>query len=279
MTEVRTDTNAAADYPASGIAFPFDVLTPAEADAARARFHAMEDEHGGKLPAHINHKPHLLYPWIFDLMVHPRILDAVEGVLGPDILCWSTQFFAKKANDPSFVSWHQDATYWGLSSPDVTTAWLALTPSTPENGCMRVVPGTHRAQMAHDDTFRPDNMLSRGQEVRVAVDPADAVDVVLAPGQMSLHHVLIVHGSEPNPSPLPRIGLAIRYVATDVRQKSGARDYATLVRGQDRFGYFDHETPPRAAMGAAERAQHEAIVAHQRAILYAGAAQAGKRAE
>jgi hypothetical protein len=108
-------------YPASDIAFPIDVLTPAEAAEACARFHAMEAEHGGTLPAHVNHKPHLLYPWIFDLVMHPRILASVEGVLGPDLLCWSTQFFAKKARDPSFVSWHQDATYWGLSSPVVTT--------------------------------------------------------------------------------------------------------------------------------------------------------------
>ena len=96
------------------------------------------------------------------------------------------------------MSWHQDGTYWGLSSPDVITAWIALTPSTPQSGCMKVVPGTHRSQVPHQDTFAADNLLSRGQEIAVQVNPADAVEIVLAPGEMSLHHVLIFHGSEPN---------------------------------------------------------------------------------
>ena len=102
----------------------------------------------------------------------PAVLDAVEDVLGPDLLCWNSSFFTKEASSPGYVSWHQDATYWGLSEPDVVTAWVAFTESTPRNGNMQVIPGSHRSQAAHVDTFHPDNLLSRGQEIAVEVDAA-----------------------------------------------------------------------------------------------------------
>lgn len=273
----RLDTAAVDHYGRDGYLFPIDVLDAGAAAEALARYDSMRIAHGGRLPTRINQKPHLLYPWIDQLVRHPRILDAVEDLLGPDLLCWGSQFFAKAAHDPSYVSWHQDATYWGLSSPDVVTAWLALTPSTPENGNMRVIPGTHRRQMAHQDTFAEANLLSRGQEVAVTVDEADAVDITLQPGQMSLHHVLIVHGSEPNPSAIPRIGLAIRYVPTSVFQTSGVRESASLVRGTDRHGHFDLESPPEADLHPDAVARHAAIVERQLSILYAGAARPGKR--
>jgi len=139
---------------------------------------------------------------------------------------------------------------------------------------MRVIPGTHREpQLPHRDTFHKDNLLSRGQEIEVAVDERQAVDVVLQPGQMSLHHVRIVHGSEPNRASYPRTGYAIRYVATHVRQVVGERDSATLVRGVDTYGHFEHEPRPRADFHPDAVAYHQAM--HQRTtdILYAGAAQ------
>lgn len=275
MGKVLTDAQVAA-YRRDGIHFPVDVFTPDEARALLARFEATEAEHGGRLPPRINQKPHLLYPWIADLVRHPRILDAVEDVHGPDLLCWSAQFFAKNAHDPSYVSWHQDGTYWGLSSPDVITAWVALTPSVPENGCMEVVPGTHLRQVEHVDTFADRNLLSRGQEIRVEVRPEERVPVILRPGQMSLHHVLIFHGSEPNTADYRRIGFAIRYIPTHVRQVNGPRESATLVRGTDRFGHFDLEERPPADMHPDAVARHAAIVERQLKILYAGAAQPGK---
>jgi ectoine hydroxylase-related dioxygenase (phytanoyl-CoA dioxygenase family) len=272
---VLTDDQVAA-YRRDGIRFPVDVMTPAEADALRVRLEAAEAAHGGRLPPRINQKPHLLYPWMAELVRHPRILDAVEDVIGPDILCWSAQFFAKNAHDPSYVSWHQDGTYWGLSSPDVITAWVALTPSVPENGCMQVVPGTHLRQVEHVDTFAERNLLSRGQEIRVDVKPEQKVPVILRPGQMSLHHVLIFHGSEPNTADFRRIGFAIRYIPTHVRQINGPRESAMLVRGTDRHGYFDLEPAPEAEMHPEAVARHAAIVDRQLKILYAGAAKPGK---
>lgn len=263
-------------YRRDGIHFPVDIFTPDEAAALLARLEAAEAAHGGRLPPRINQKPHLLYPWMNALVRHPRILDAVEDVLGPDLLCWSAQFFAKDAHDPSYVSWHQDGTYWGLSSPDVITAWVALTPSTVQSGCMEVVRGTHRAQVEHVDTFAESNLLSRGQEIRVDVQPQDRLPVVLQPGQMSLHHVLIFHGSEPNRADHRRVGFAIRYIPTTVRQVNGARESATLVRGTDRHGHFDLEPAPEADLHPDAVARHAAIVDRQLKILYAGAARPGK---
>jgi non-heme Fe2+,alpha-ketoglutarate-dependent halogenase len=263
-------------YQRDGIRFPVDVMSPQEAAGLLARFEQIEAAHGGQLPMRLNQKPHLLYPWMNALIRDPRILDAVEDVLGPDLLCWGAQFFAKNARDPSFVSWHQDGTYWGLSSPDVMTAWVALTPSVPENGCMEVVPGTHRAQVEHVDTFAESNLLSRGQEIRVEVKPEQKVPVVLQPGQMSLHHVLIFHGSEPNTADYRRVGFAIRYIPTHVRQLNAPRESATLVRGVDRHGWFDLEPAPEADMHPDAVERHAAIVDRQLGILYSGAAKPGK---
>ena len=201
------DSAAVASYRRDGIYFPIRVMDAAQAGNMLSRLERIEAEFGGRLPARVNQKPHLLFPWLAELVRHPGILDAVESVLGPDLLCWSAQFFAKNGGDPGYVSWHQDATYWGLSSPDVVTAWVAFTPSTVQSGCMRVVPGTQHRQFAHKDTFAETNLLSRGQEIEVDVNESDAVDVILAPGEISLHHVLICHGSEPNRSSERRVGL------------------------------------------------------------------------
>ena len=263
-------------YHRRGYHFPVHAFAAAEAAGLHDRLQASEARLGGRMEGRMNQKPHLLFPWIHEVVTHPQVLDAVESVLGPDLLCWGSQFFMKRAGDAAYVSWHQDGTYWGLSSPDVVTAWIAFTPSVPESGCMRVVPGTQRAPVAHTDTFARDNLLSRGQEVAVAVDEAEAVDIVLQPGEMSLHHVLIVHGSEPNRAAWPRIGLAIRYVPTRVRQAAGARDSALLVRGTDRFGHFEPEQAPEAELHPAALARHKAILDRQLAILYRGAADAGK---
>ena len=257
-------------YERDGYYFPIRVLPVEEAASYRARLERVERDLGGPLRGVYRVKPHLLFTWLADLVRHPSILDAVEDVLGPDLLCWNSSFFTKEARSPGFVSWHQDATYWGLSEPDVVTAWVAFTESSPRNGNMRVVPGSHRAPVPHVDTFHPDNLLSRGQEIAVEVDESRAADIVLAPGEMSLHHVLMVHGSGADPSPARRIGFAIRYVPTRVRQTAGPRDSATLVRGVDAFGHFDAEPRPERDLDPDMRAVHAEISAQQVKILYRG---------
>jgi len=257
-------------YRRDGIYFPVRVFSPEEAARYRARLEAAERDNGGPLGGQLRQKCHLLFTWLDELIRHPRILDAVEDLLGPDLLCWGSSFFIKEARDAAFVSWHQDSTYWGLSEPDVVTAWVAFSESSIESGAMRMIPGTHAEQVAHRDTFAPDNLLSRGQEIMVEVDESRAVDVVIHPGEMSLHHVRMFHGSPPNRSADRRIGYAIRYVPTRVRQIAGARDSATLVRGVDRHHHFELEEPPTADLDPAALARHAQIVKRQGEILYRG---------
>lgn len=260
-------------YHAKGYVCPLPALETGEAEDLRRRFDALRAQNGGTLPRSINTRPHLVLKWLDDLIRDPRVLDPVESILGPDILCWASGFFAKAPGDGSFVSWHQDATYWGLSSSDVVTAWIALTPSTTETGCLRVVPGSQSRQLAHRDTFDGNNLLSRGQEIAANVDDAEAVDIVLAPGQMSLHHVLIVHGSQPNRGADWRIGFTARYIPTQLRQLSPLRDTAMLVRGNDRFGNFDLEQRPAADFAPEAVAYHREVQARLNKITAAGALQ------
>jgi non-heme Fe2+,alpha-ketoglutarate-dependent halogenase len=254
----------------TGYHFPVEVLSAAEAHDYRQRLEAFEASQGGPLVRELRHKSHLLFTWLDRLIRDPRILDPVEAVLGPDLLCWSSTFFIKEPSDPGFVSWHQDSTYWGLSSPDVMTVWLAFTPASLANGCMKFIPGSQHAQVGHRDTFDANNLLTRGQEVEVDVDERDAVCVELQAGQASLHHVMLVHGSAPNRSGDRRIGYAIRYVPTHVRQIVGARDSATLVRGVDDYRHFDHEAPPDADCSPAALAAHQAVTQRQLKVLYRG---------
>jgi non-haem Fe2+, alpha-ketoglutarate-dependent halogenase len=259
---------AASQYREQGYVAPIRVLSTVEAAELRRRLESFEAG-AGPLAGKLRQKSHLLFTWLNDLVRHPRILDAVEDVIGPDILCWGSSFFIKEVRNPSFVSWHQDSTYWGLDPADVVTAWVALSNSTAANGAMRVMPGSHKLeQIPHHDTFRPENLLSRGQEIMVEVDEAEAVMLELQAGEMSLHHVRLIHGSDPNPSEQRRIGFAIRYIPTYVRQVAGTHDSATLVRGVDRYGHFEAEQRPDADMSAAAIAHHESVTgAHARILM------------
>jgi hypothetical protein len=269
MPKLLTEIQIAA-YGCEGYLAPVAVMRESEALGLRARLEAIEAGMGGPLRGDIRHKAHLLFPFLADLVRHRCVLDAVEDLIGPDILCWNSNFFIKEADTPSFVSWHQDSTYWGLSSPEVVTAWVALTPSNLDNGAMAVIPATHTMdQVPHRDTFDRHNLLTRGQEVAVAVDEAEAVPLLLRPGEMSLHHVRLVHGSPPNPSGDRRIGIAIRYIPTHIRQLEG-EDSASLVRGTDRFGHFALEPRPQSDMQPELMALHRRITERSARILYRG---------
>jgi non-heme Fe2+,alpha-ketoglutarate-dependent halogenase len=253
-----------------GCVFPIRVMPEAQAVELRARLEAFERETGGPLKGALRHKSHLLFTWLADLVRNENIIDAIEDLYGPNLFCWTTNFFIKEANNPAFVSWHQDSTYWGLDKPDVVTAWVALTPSDTSNGAMSFIPGTHtRDQIAHRDTFAKNNLLTRGQEVAVDVDEKQAVTIELRPGEMSLHHVRLVHGSPPNPSNDRRIGFAIRYIPTSVAQIAG-EDSASLVRGVDSFHHFEHEPRPTRDMDPAFLDLHHRITERNAQILYRG---------
>ena len=257
-------------YHRDGYVFPLRVLESRDAAYYRRCLETHEAQAGEPLQGNYRHKTHLLFTWADALVHHPAILDAVEDAIGPDILCWTTNFFIKEAASPGFVSWHQDSTYWGLDPDDVITAWVAFTDVTPENGYMQFIPGSHKTeQLPHVDTFHRDNLLSRGQEIAVEVDKSRAVGIPLKAGEMSLHHIKLVHGSDANRTNDRRIGLAIRYIPTYVRQTK-VRDSAMLVRGTDKYRHFDYEPRPVADLDAAALAAHSESVNRQVRALYQG---------
>jgi non-haem Fe2+, alpha-ketoglutarate-dependent halogenase len=257
-------------YERDGYVSPVRVMSEEDAARLRQRLETYEATNGGPLAGAYRHKSHLLFTWLADLVRQRAILDAVEDVYGANLFCWTTNFFIKEKAAPAFVSWHQDSTYWGLDRPDVVTAWIAFTKADETNGAMKVIPGSHKLdQIPHRDTFAKHNLLTRGQEVAVEVDERQAVTLTLKPGEMSLHHVRLVHGSPPNLSDDRRIGFAIRYIPTYVRQIAG-EDSATLVRGVDEHGNFAHEPVPTRDLDPKMLAYHKEVTARNARILYRG---------
>jgi hypothetical protein len=262
-----------AAYERDGYFFPYHVTGAAEAAALVADLEAAEAGLAGD-PARLSllHSyPAQLLPSFAGLVRHPRLIEAVSGIIGPDLLVWSCSFFIKEAGSKSYVSWHQDLNYWGLDGDDEVTAWYALTPATVDNGCMRFVPGSHRRKdVRHVDTFAPDNLLTRGQEIAVEVDEAAGVDVLLRAGQCSFHHGHMFHASGPNRTSARRLGFAIRYVAPSMKQVSGAKLLVSHVAGEDRYRHFEHMPAPSGRLLAEdfERARRNADM--KRGILYQG---------
>lgn len=255
-------------YHQNGFISPVRALSTEQAKNYCQRFEAYERENNGWYELSKGQKLYLLQTWAAELASWPAILDAVEDVLGNDIFVWGISLFVKDAQSPDYVSWHQDSTYWGLSEPDVVTAWIALSDATASNGCMKMLAGSHREQIDHHDTLHKDNLLTRGQEVSVEVDESRASLLPLQAGEISLHHIRTVHASEPNRSDQRRIGVAVRYIAPHVRQIHAAKDSAWLVRGEDRYKNFIHETPPSTDMDSAARAEHDRIMQLRQDILY-----------
>jgi len=247
-----------------GVVFPLRAFTGAEAGALVPAFEALKQHMGDWSAGQQILKPHLVSTWVASLVRNEAILDAVEDLIGSNILCWTATFFAKSGQAPGFVGWHQDMTYWGLAPAEkVVTAWLGLTESGLENGCMQVVPGTHR-EPDRDEVHNPGtgNMLMSEQNIALGdAELAAALPIELEPGQFSIHHSWLVHGSAPNASPRPRIGLSINYMASEVRQTASALgDSAMLVRGRDGHGHFDLEPAPEADFDEA------ALAAYRKAI-------------
>lgn len=271
MTRVLTQA-ALAQYREQGYTFPVPVLEDDEVARLRGKLEAFESAQGHPLQGAQRSKSHLLFKWLDDLMRDARILDAVEDLIGPDILCWNTIFWIKEAHSHSYVSWHQDLKYWGLDCDDLVTAWVALSPATEQSGCMRVLPGSHRGQMLpHDDIYDEDNMLTRGQEIAVEVDEEAAVNMALQPGQMSLHNVRLAHASGPNQSEDRRIGVSLHYMPTRSKQLVGEWDSAALVRGSDRYHHFTATPVPGCDMDPEAVAFHEKASTAVREILFKGA--------
>ncbi|HEX2826996.1 MAG TPA: phytanoyl-CoA dioxygenase family protein [Burkholderiales bacterium] len=271
MNDVASPIVAA--YERDGYYFPYDVTSEREAAALLADLEAAEAEVAGdkaRLSA-LRSYPAQLLPSFAALVRHPRLLDAVSQIIGPDVLVWSAGFFIKEPSSKSYVSWHQDLNYWGLDGADEVTAWYTLTPATIENGCMRFVPGSHKKNdVPHVDSFARDNLLTRGQEIAVEVDEASAVNVLLRAGQTSLHHGHIFHASGPNTTNQRRVGIAIRYVAPSMKQTSGDKLLVSLVKGRDDHGHFEHMPAPVGRLRDEDFERALRNTEMKKAILYRG---------
>jgi len=238
MPKTLTD-DILTQYDRDGYFFPHKILDDQQVAACREKLEKFEGSQGKPIGGPQRNKSHLLFKWVDDLMRSPTILDVVEDLIGPDILCWNTLFWVKESHSPSFVSWHQDLRYWGLDTNDLITVWLALSPATLQSGCMFVLPGSHQGElMPHKDEFQTNNMLTRGQEISVEVDDSKAVAMPLQPGYASFHNGRLAHSSGPNHSTDRRIGISFHYMPTSTHQVVGEWDSAALVRGEDRFGHF-----------------------------------------
>jgi non-heme Fe2+,alpha-ketoglutarate-dependent halogenase len=212
-------------------------------------------------------KSHLILTWTDEMMRHPRLLDAVSEMIGPDVLSWRTFFFIKDTGDKQFVSLHQDANYWGLDALDgLISAWIALTPSDADNGCMRIICGTHSRLLSHQETQNQNNMLSRGQTTQA--DDTEAVDIIEALGEVCLFHPLAVHGSRPNHSQRQRICFAMRYIVPERQQMKAEFDSVALVRGEDRYGHFEHEPRPAYDLAPEAVAVQERVLSHKYGGVY-----------
>jgi len=262
-----------------GFLFPVRVMDEGKANHYRQQLESMEEDWlDNGLPRPLNSykrvNAHLVMPFAFEIGQHPAMLDVIEGILGPDLMIYSVEFFIKEARSPHLVTMHQDLTYWGLGETSgMVTAWLALSPATPQSGCMDFVKGSHKQPIQpHRDSFHKHNLLSRGQEIAVDVADEDKTAIEIHPGQISLHHGLTIHGSGPNFSDDRRIAVVIRYIRPDVKQIVGAKDYAVLVRGEDRFQNFEATKSPERLFDPQDLKRYDQILADQSKAKMAGAA-------
>ena len=270
-------------YRDQGYCTPLHVLSTGEARKIRDSLEAVEAERGpvftenrtragAAFQGSYRYKSHLLFKWLADVVRHPTILDAVEDLIGPDILCWTSHWFVKEAHSPQYVSWHQDSNYWGVETDDLVSVWLAVSASTVESGCVRLLPGSHKTPpMEHVDTWAEHNMLTRGQTIE-GVDESLAVNLDLAPGEAALFDYRLAHASHPNRSGDRRIGIGLRYIPPAARQVRHDRDSATLVRGTDRYGHFELEPAPARDFDPAAVEMYRRTDEAQRAVYYRGAA-------
>ncbi|MDE0212424.1 MAG: phytanoyl-CoA dioxygenase family protein [Boseongicola sp.] len=255
-------------YRRDGFLFPVRVMDASEAREARDRLEDVEKRFG---PQHYRGKVHLVLPFVRALVGKPEVLGAVESLIGPDILLWDCTFIVKEPGAATRVAWHQDLTYWALEpAPTVVSIWIAFSASTVESGCVKMLPGTHRhGQLAHAERFSDGNILSRGQEIGEGIDPSAAVDVVLQPGEMSLHHGHVAHASQPNRSKDRRIGLNAQYISANTRPTSDVSGYALSLRGKKRNLFFDEEFDPSGVYATADCKRRDEILAARNEIIYA----------
>ena len=264
------------EYKNKGFFSPVDILSSQEVNEVIDEINYIEKKYPKQINE-INRNNIHYYSTIFDRLVHhPKILDVVENFIGKNILAAGSVLFMKEPENKGFISWHQDGLYQGWKPYNSITAWLALSEVNEENGCMKMLPESHKYNFReHQDTFDENNLLTRGQTIK-DIDEKDAVSVLLKPGQLSIHHPMTIHGSGPNLSKERRIGFAIQsYIGDNVDQVLG-KTYVQLARGNDRYKFHNYINRPKKFM------QNENLIARDisnkelQKILYKDSKKIGK---
>ena len=221
-------------YHDEGFISPLRVISEADALSIKTQLEEAEELYPEEINAESRNNLHLSFSFLDALAHNITIVDAMEDLIGPDIALWASVMFIKEPSSKQYVSWHQDATYMGLDSVDFPTPWIALSPSNIETGCMTMISGSHKSAIQkHEDTYAENNILTRGQVIP-NVDEDKAVNLILRPGEMSIHHGAIIHGSQPNNSDQRRIGFSLQsYISPEIRQVVG-RNIWTHIRGKAR---------------------------------------------
>jgi non-heme Fe2+,alpha-ketoglutarate-dependent halogenase len=262
MTKAPTPEQIAS-FHHNGFLFPIEALTPAEVATCLAGLERLEAELGSPVAkADVKWRSHgyAHSPWFNELVRHPRILDAIEDVIGPNILVWTTTFFIKEPGSKTFAAWHQDGAFFGLEPHEQVCAWVALTDASREAGCMEMLSSRGQPRMLHHAAMGLANSINRaGQTIVEPFDKRKPTAMALRAGEFSLHHELAVHRSAPNHAAHRRVGIGLNYLPPHVRVNGPVRLRAMLVRGEDRHGNFDLIDPPAAERDAAALAVHQQV--------------------
>ena len=236
-------------YKDEGFVSPINIFSKKKAKEIRNEIEFIEKKMPSELEKSGRYNAHLISPLLDEVTHNSKILDSVQSLIGENILVCGTTLFIKNPNEKGFVSYHQDAKYIGLEPHNWVTAWVAITDSNENNGCMRMWSGSHKNNLKdHDQKFNEGNLLTRGQTVK-NVPYEELIPVVLNAGQMSLHHPAVVHGSDLNRSNDRRIGFVIQsYIGTNVKQILG-KNSVQLARGVDNFNFHEKIKRPNLLMG------------------------------
>jgi ectoine hydroxylase-related dioxygenase (phytanoyl-CoA dioxygenase family) len=252
-------------YHRDGYVSPVRIVSEDDAAIFRGQMEAAES--AGDLRGMAQTKFYLRFPWVHKMATQPALLDAVEDLIGPNIMLYHNTVWFKDGGDGSYVSFHQDNTYFGHDPCEVLTAWLAITPATIDSGCMQFLPGTQKLGQLElkDPDIHGANMLTSGQTVDFDPNSVDPYPVELRPGECSIHHAFLIHGSLPNNAPDRRMGITFIYHPPHLGQLGSCRTSALLVRGEDPYGKFRHEQAPIEGDMEGNIARHEEAVTAYRA--------------
>ena len=268
-------SNQLKQYEDEGFVSPIDIFSKEKAKEIRNEIELIEKDMPEELKKSGRYNAHLISPLLDEVTHNPKILNAVESLIGKNILVCGTTLFIKNPHEKGFVSYHQDAKYIGLEPDNWVTAWVAITDSNEENGCMKMWSGSHKDNLKdHDQMFNEGNLLTRGQTVN-NVPKKNLKSLILTAGQMSLHHPKVVHGSELNKSNDRRIGFVVQsYIGTNVKQVLG-KNSVQLARGIDDYNFHKKIGRPKSLMNNNDLKLKKEENDNLQEIFYSGSSKKG----